>query len=357
MSSITLVIPAYKPSPYLIELVQQCAAEDLNIIVVNDGSGEKYQSIFDQIAKLEITILYHKVNKGKGEALKTAFRYWQSYFKPEGDGGIVTADADGQHELADIKKIINKFKQNLNNLTIGVRQFNKKNVPLRSRLGNNLTRFIFRYFLKMQLSDTQSGLRGIPVNLIEASLTSKAERYDFELEMLLLARRLAIKIVEYPIKTVYLDANKASHFNPIVDSVRVYFVFLRFASISIFSAGLDFLVFFLLFHLSKQIFFALVVGRLISGFCNFMLNKQFAFKLRRGFYQSIMKYIILAVCLLALAYLLIKLFYTLGWNIYYSKIFAEALLYCLSFLAQKFIVFRHKDDENDKTDNKSGINQ
>ena len=118
-------------------------------------------------------------------------------------------------------------QQQPTSLVLGTRTFHGV-VPLRSRFGNELTRFIFRLFTRERLTDSQTGLRAIPRVLLHRMLAAKADRYAFELEMLLLASRLGIRFVTVPIQTVYLEGNAASHFRPIVDSARIYWVFARY---------------------------------------------------------------------------------------------------------------------------------
>ena len=110
---------------------------------------------------------------------------------------------------------------------MGIRSFDT-GVPWRSQFGNNLTRRIFQLFTRIDLHDTQTGLRAIPRSLLPRLLEVKANRYSFELEMLLIASRDRISLVQKPIQTVYLDGNSDSHFNPVLDSLRIYWVFVRY---------------------------------------------------------------------------------------------------------------------------------
>ena len=97
------------------------------------------------------------------------------------------------------------------------------------------TRGIMHALLGQKLTDTQTGLRGIPASFLPKLLRQEATGYEFELEMLIAAHQLSIPIVEVPIRTIYEAGNKSSHFNPIVDSMKIYFVLLRFGSVSVLS--------------------------------------------------------------------------------------------------------------------------
>ena len=120
-----VVIPAYEPDEKLLRLVD----------------GSKNAESKDVFSKLEadsaVTVLHHKVNRGKGRAMKTAFEY----IKDAGfsDDGIITVDADGQHLIKDIVAVSETWAKNPNALVLGSRRFSGK-VPLRSRFGNGVTR-------------------------------------------------------------------------------------------------------------------------------------------------------------------------------------------------------------------------
>lgn len=224
--SITALVPAFDPTIRLLRLVRElCASEFRAIIVVNDGSAPACDAIFAQVASLErTTVLTHGVNRGKGAALKTGLGHIHRTF---GDHlGVVTLDADGQHLVADALRVAGALRAHPESLVLGSRGF-ERDVPLRSRFGNDLTRLLFRLLVGPRLADTQTGLRGIPRSFIPALLRLGGDGYEFELEMLIAAVGSGRRIVEQPIATVYLDRNSASHFAPIRDSLRIYRVLLR----------------------------------------------------------------------------------------------------------------------------------
>src|SRR6185369_8570471 len=167
------------------------------------------------------------VNLGKGAALKTGINHALCTFP--GLTGIVTADADGQHHPEDIRRVAETQREHPDALVMGARTFDA-DVPLRSRFGNILTRRLMQTLIGTKLQDTQTGLRGIPVGLAERLLLVEARGYEFELEMLIAARQAGVPVVEVPIRTIYEPGNKSSHFNPLTDSMKIYFVLLRFTS-------------------------------------------------------------------------------------------------------------------------------
>ena len=217
-----VVIPALNPAPCLAEMVRQLAAspEIAAILVVDDGSRPECQSIFQAAAKAGARLLRHPVNRGKGAALKTAFR-------EAGTNGIVTADADGQHTVPDILAVARALRDDPARLILGVRRFDAS-APWRSRIGNQTTRYLLRRLFGAALTDTQTGLRGIPMDFVPVLLKSPYNRYEFELDMLLRWHGTGRPVLEVPIETVYFDQNRLSHFHPLLDSMRVYRALLGF---------------------------------------------------------------------------------------------------------------------------------
>jgi len=169
-----LLIPAYKPEPVLPQLIRE-AAKDLAIkavVVVDDGSGHVYRDVFDEIESIDgVRLIRHLVNLGKGAALKTGLNFAACEFG--GAAGVVTADADGQHAADDIIRVSQALLRNPKSLVLGCRSFGSA-VPARSRLGNVITRWVLRTVVGYRLNDTQTGLRGVPVDLIPSLLRSRA---------------------------------------------------------------------------------------------------------------------------------------------------------------------------------------
>ena len=222
MNKVVLIIPSLNPNHKLIEYVENSIKIGFkNIIIVNDGSDKKYNKYYDKISKYkECIILKHKTNQGKGSALKTAFNYYINNFK--GFDGVVTADSDGQHLPNDTLNVAKSIEKN--SLVLGTRNFNKKQVPFKSKYGNKITTLIFKMLYGKKINDTQTGLRGLSNDFIETSLNLTGERFEYEINMLIVAVKNKIKIKEMSIRTIYIEKNKSSHFNPIKDSFKIYSV-------------------------------------------------------------------------------------------------------------------------------------
>jgi glycosyltransferase involved in cell wall biosynthesis len=340
-----IIIPAFQPDKTLITLINQMIKLDKTtpIIVVNDGSDPALKStIFEQIEKLsQVHVIEHTVNLGKGDALKTGFNYYLSLTSNRSPG-VVTADADGQHKPEDIVKLCQHLTQQTEQLHLGIREFGGENIPLRSKFGNILTRFILNFTNHISLRDTQTGLRAIPRQFVKHLVESKLSGYEFELEMLIQASEQHIAINEIEITTVYSNGNKTSHFKPIWDSLKIYFVFIRFASISLLSALLDLSLFSISFYIQKNIILSIAIGRIVSGCFNYKMNQRIAFK-KAPNYLSVVKYAALVVTLGGASYVLLHTFHSTYANVYISKIMAETTLFIFSFGIQRFFVFKSSD--------------
>lgn len=215
------IIPALNPDMKLVKSVDELIANGFRkIIIVNDGSENN--SIFDEVAKnKECVVLTHEINKGKGCALKTAFKYYKENLMDKYDG-VITLDADGQHGISDVINISNVLVDN-KLFVLGTRLFNTKETPLRNKMGNRITSFVFEKLYGVYLKDTQTGLRAIPNHLIDLHINTYGERFEYEINALIDLVKSYEKILQIDIKTVYLeDSNKHSHFNPLKDSYKIY---------------------------------------------------------------------------------------------------------------------------------------
>jgi glycosyltransferase involved in cell wall biosynthesis len=226
-----VVIPAYQPEKILINIIEKLKqlSSQQQFIVVDDGSTTiEAKQVFEELSTYSnITLLKHTSNQGKGSALKTAFAYFLENFSEE--RGVVTADADGQHLPEDIFQIIQSL-QKPQELVLGVRIFGQS-VPFRSRFGNGTTRKVFEWYSGLSIQDTQTGLRGISRDLIPSLLTIKENGYAFEMSMLVLAVKKRWGVKQIPITTVYIEQNRSSHFNPLLDSLKIYYVFIRYSAL------------------------------------------------------------------------------------------------------------------------------
>ncbi len=337
---LAVVIPAYKPSGALVDVVRALAANSFAAMVgVDDGSGPVFSNAFECVAALpEVILLRHAVNLGKGAALKTGINH--ALCSVPDLLGLVTADADGQHHPDDIERVAARLLADPGSLVLGCRTFHR-DVPLRSRFGNILTSGVMHALMGRKLSDTQTGLRGIPASFALRVLKLEADGYEFEMEMLLTAHQLSTPVVEEPIRTIYEPGNQSSHFNPIVDSMKIYFVLLRFGSVSLLTALLDGLIFYVAYRQSGNILGSQVLARLFSLTFNYSLVRSSVFYSHQRHRSVLPKYLLLVLASGTASYAGIRLLTgNLGINPVIAKVVAETVLFFLNFAAQRLLIFK-----------------
>lgn len=342
-----ILIPAYNPDSKLTALIVKLKERFDHILIVDDGSKD-CENIFSAAEK-SATVLKHDVNRGKGAALKTGFR-WITERLPE-CAAVVTADADGQHTPGDIEKVARAALDNPEALTLGVRSFTGK-VPFRSRFGNWWTRQFFFFMTHLRVRDTQTGLRGIPASLIPRVLGIAGDRYEYEMAVLADAKNHPRPPVQIPIETVYLKGNASSHFNPLRDSIHIYGALVRFCMSSVGCFLLDnaaFTAFLLIatsctaFKRATCVLIAMTAARAFSATANYICNRKLVFKSTASKRVSFGRYWMLVLAVMLLGYLatatLSRILDAKGVAITAVKIAAETALFFLSYKLQKNWVF------------------
>ena len=198
-------------------------------------------------------------------------------------------DADGQHLPDDMEKLLMKAAAEPMALIVGSRTIDR-NVPWKSRMGNLITRRIFRMKTGVEVLDTQTGLRAFSTRLLDFMLDIEGERYEYEMNVLVTCAKANIPIIEVPIETIYHDkGNSCSHFRKVRDSVRIYRQLLKFSFVS---------------------------------FSSFLLD-----------------YVMLAGLILVLNNILLQIFLAVYIPLYPAKILTECTLFLISWLIQKKLIF------------------
>jgi glycosyltransferase involved in cell wall biosynthesis len=338
----TVLIPAYEPDERLIKLIQELIDKcEYEIVVVDDGSGSDFNNIFANIQSMGCTVLTHVTNRGKGCALKTGFDY--IHYKTGEMAGVVTADADGQHLVADIIRIADAIPLSQDKIILGVRKFVGK-VPPRSIIGNTVTRTIFAHVSGEKIKDTQTGLRGFPVALLPWLICLEGQRFEYEMNMLLEAKPSGYQFTQIDIETVYLAGNKSSHFRIIQDSVRIYIPFLKFSISEISCVFIDYFLLFFIQSIIRNLLISVIASRLASSTVKFIANRSFAFesgKKRKKLRTEMIHYYIPVGILLLFNYLFLRLLSQgLGMNLFLSKVLTDLILFCLSYSVQHLFVFK-----------------
>ncbi len=357
LSKISVVLPSLDPDEKLIAVIDGLLEHGFSdIILVNDGSKPENLHYFTDMAEAhpEIHLLHHEVNKGKGAALKNAFR-WFLQNRPEGYG-VVTVDGDNQHHPADTRACCEHMLAT-GHTVLGCRDFNQADVPARSSFGNKTTSMIFKIFVGMTISDTQTGLRAIPRMVLEELVEVYGDRFEYETNMLLAFKTKGIPFDEVKIRTVYIEENKSSHFRVIHDSWRIYKLilahFFRYTLSSLTSAVVDTGAYALLSWLFQGILqgFALtaaagVIARVVSSLLNFFMNQKLVFQTKVDTKKAMLRYYCLALPQMAAQVLLTQGVYALfgipdSAGVLRTVIYAVVMtaLYFLSYMIQQRWVF------------------
>lgn len=340
-----VIIPALNPDDKLREIVDRNEEMENTVILVDDGSDDKHTQLFWELGERCI-VLHHKENMGKGEAVKTALRYVKRELCQCEAIGIM--DADGQHLVEDMEQLLHKAREHPGALILGKRQVGRE-MPLRSRLGNEITRQIFRLMTGVYISDTQTGMRAFSPKLLDFMTEVGGSRYEYEMSVLMACAREQKEIIEVPIHTIYLDKeNSSSHFRRVRDSLRIYGQLLKFSAVSFSSFLVDYGLFTLLTVMLPStlqgIAAANVVSRVLSGGFNYMMNCRFVFH-EKGNKKTAADYFLLALVILVLNSIVRQgLLVFLRIPVYPAKIMTECILFLLSWIIQKKIIFQKKGD-------------
>lgn len=357
LQNIAIVIPSLNPDEKLLEVVDAVLYKGFKtIIVVNDGSSSEYDKYFERIGKhKECTVLKHYKNLGKGRALKTAFNYFMNTYPKY--VGLITVDADNQHHIDDIVNCAkaleaNSFSSNNNSLILGCRDFDSENVPNRSKLGNKITRSVFKILCGIKISDTQTGLRALPTELVTEFLDIDGERYEYETNMLIEAKQKKYNFQEIKIKTIYIEDNKSSHFNPIKDSIKIYLLIFkhlfRFGIIGGLSTIIDlglftlFMYWFRYLSPKEKILLSTLIARIFSSLFNYFSNSQVVFNNTSNKKVTMVKYYILAVIQMSVSYLAVLSISSSMLFLYSTaiKVLVDFALFIISFHIQREWVFK-----------------
>lgn len=357
MEQIVIVIPAYEPDRRLLSLLEKLKANKIGpVVLVDDGSGLAYRDAFHEaealISEGNGMLLTHEANRGKGRALKTAFAYVLNHFS--GIVGVVTADSDGQHSVEAIQNIRKTLLESPDNLILGVRRFGGEGIPWKSKFGNNLTEKVFQYLSGIHVSDTQTGLRGIPRIFLKQLLEVKGERFEFEMRMLLECAG-KYEITEVAIETIYdSEESHQTHFRPVLDSIKIYKIlgekFFKYFFSSFSSSFIDLVLFSMFCAVWKTrypqvyIVVATVAARIISAFYNYMMNYKVVFHSEEAIGAAGVKYAILAVAQMSLSAVLVTLIVRVILILpeVVTKIVVDVVLFFASYHIQQRYVFAKK---------------
>ena len=305
LTDVSVILPSLDPDEKLLTVVEGLLEYGFtDIILINDGSKPENLHFFETAATHpEVHLLHHTVNRGKGAALKTAFQ-WFLENRPD-SAGVVTVDGDNQHHPEDTRRCVEHMLQT-GRQTLGVRDFSQPDVPARSRSGNRITSAIFKIFVGMTISDTQTGLRALPKKDVQALIGIAGDRFEYETNMLLSMKTQGIAFDEVKIRTVYIEENKSSHFRVIHDSWRIYKLilahFFRYTASSLASSVLEICLYALLTGFfagmvadSFLTAAAFIPSRVLSSVINFYVNQRIVFRSKVPTSKAMLRYFLLVL--------------------------------------------------------------
>ena len=212
------IVPAYQEEKHIAEVVRRTLKQLPNVVVVDDGSTD---ATADEARTAGADVIVHEQNRGKGESIKSGFRYWLEH----GSTYVIVLDGDGQHLPEEIDRFLNAASSSGAKLLIGTRMNDVREMPLVRRTVNRyMSRKISR-LCGQEIPDTQCGFRMVHRDIIP-DLLGGTERFDYETEMLILASRAGCRIASVPISTVYSD--EVSSIHPVRDTLRFFKLMRRY---------------------------------------------------------------------------------------------------------------------------------
>jgi putative flippase GtrA len=252
----------------------------------------------------------------------------------------VRADSDGQHMVSDVARGALAVRGAATGIVLGSRRFDGL-VPLRSRLGNDVTRIVVRLVTGRRPVDTQTGLRGYPAAMLDWLTTIDGDRFQYELAVLLAAHRAGFEFHQVPITTLYLEHNASSHVRPVRDSIRVDVPIVVFAMSSLTAFLIDVALFFALMTATGSLATSVVAARVVSASVNFAINHRIVFAERpRHPASAAARYVALVAALMVANYVLLRVLTgPVGLGVVVAKLVTELTLFIASYHVQRRVVF------------------
>lgn len=357
MERCVLIIPALEPRKDFADFVDELLQLHIGpVVIVDDGSGKKYRNQFRAIhAKDNCTVLYHARNYGKGAAIKTGIQWSLDHFYSF--KGIITVDCDGQHLPKDVKAVYEKLcAVEDQNLVLGVRDFEHDEIPWMNLHGNRVAAKVMKTLYSIDLDDTQTGLRGFTYATLPWLLDVPGEGYDYELNVLIEAKKKGISYNLVEVDTVYFRRNIDSHYRPFADTWKIAKIMakgiVRYFASSLTSTAVDIFLFTILtqiffshMHLSLRIMLSTIIARIFSSVINYSINKNLVFSQNTSM-ESMGRYYTVWGCQVCVSIVLVMLFtHISGIDEVFIKLPVDACLAMISYQLQLRWVFKDPNHE------------
>ena len=322
-----VLLPVYNTDEKFLRLVEELYKRGFKVVAVNDGSMERCDEFFKR-AQPFADVIGYKENKGKGYALKRGFEYIGNNLSEEVDY-IVTADSDGQHAIEDIVRVA-KLTRKTDGIVLGMRDLSEK-IPIKSRIGNDMSKVVYTIVTGVYLRDNQSGLRGFPVRLCMWLQDIPGNKYEFELNVLATAHKEGMKVTGIDIKTIYENNNKNTHFRPIKDTIRIQKSLWAYGLISALLYTLYLLTISILVWFNIPYFYFWLIGIYIWNTAMHAVLNVFSAGIRHKQKISVIYYITCSIKYF-ISTLVMLLFYFMGWNMFLGGLLCLGIILLLSYV-------------------------
>jgi putative flippase GtrA len=344
MEKPAIILPVRKNEKPFDEFIKDIAGSfsDYYVVIVNDGCYSDVELPVEYKGKIDV--IHHATSLGLGRAIKSGINQYLVNKKHLQKSVIVVNRDDGFVFREDVEKISEYIERNPNDLIWGYSEINEK-----SKFIVNTAVRLFGLLSGLKISNLMSTIFAIPYPLLLPTLHLNDSGDDISLDILSLVGKWHYQIME----VVISQDNQQSGYSTrriIKDSLKLFFIFLRFSFISIITAGIDMAVFSLLFFLTNNILLSIVISRITAGTFQFVSGKHLVFRSRNNYRKELIKYILLVAILMMLSYsVLTPMVIYLRLSPYLAKVITEAVIFFLSFAAQKMFVFS-SEDHGESTD-------
>lgn len=218
--TVCILIPAYNAAKTILPVVRESLEHGLPVVLVDDGSTDSTSAL---VAGLPVTLLQHQQNRGKGAALKTGF----AWAVKSGFDAVVTIDADGQHDVAAISRLVSSAQNGMWGILIASRHTQFEQMAGLRKFWNRIGVWCIWKRTGFEITDSQSGFRYYSGDVVE-KLSLESNGYALEMEILLKAWKNGFTIGSLPIAARVADGRATSHYRPIRDTFTISMTFLRY---------------------------------------------------------------------------------------------------------------------------------
>lgn len=221
--AVCILIPAFNAEKTIAGVISECRNTGYALVVVDDGSTDATPDILKGLEGSAVTLLRHAANRGKGAALKTGF----AWALENGYDGVMTIDADGQHDVSAVERVTEAARLYACGILIASRHSQFEEMAGLRKIWNRIGVWCIRRLTGFEINDSQSGFRFYSTDLLR-SVTLESDGYALEMEILIKAWKLRFPIVSIPVAARIADGRSTSHYRPVRDTVSISMTFLRY---------------------------------------------------------------------------------------------------------------------------------